>query len=838
MNRLFHDLRYSLRQLRRSPGFSSVVVVSLALGIGGNAAIFSLFDQVLVRPLPVADPHELVNLSAPGPKPGSTSCGVAGDCDLVFSYAMFRDLETQQDALAGLAAHVSFGANLATGDETSSGSGMLVSGSYFPLLGLQPALGRLFAPDDDRTVGAHPLAILGHDFWINRYGGDPGVLDRIITVNGTPFTIVGVAPEGFTGTTLGVRPDLYVPLTMRGVVQAGFTGFDNRRSYWAYVFGRLRPEVPLAEASQRLNILYRGILEEVEVPLQEGMTEQTMARFRAKEVGVEPGARGQSSVHEEGRVPLYLLMGITGMVLIIACANIANLLMARGAGRAQEMAVRSSLGAGRGRLLGQLITEAMVLAVLGGAASLLVARWTLAFIASVLPPEAVTTLSLALEPRLVLFAGVAAVVTGLLFGLYPALHATRPALVDALKEGGTKSSGSRGAARFRATLVTAQIALSVALLASAGLFIQSLVNVTRVDLGLNPENVVTFRLSPVRNGYDVDRSRILFQRAEEELATLPGVTGVSSGMVPLLSGSNWGTDVSVEGFEAGPDVNSNARYNQVGPGYFRTLGMPLLTGREFTEADVVGSPRVAVVNETFARRFELDPREAVGKFMATGGSGQSELDIQIVGVVRDASYSEVKADVPPLFFLPARQSTTLGALTLYARTASQPDPLLQAVPGVVRGLDPNLPVEDLKTLERQIQENVFMDRMISTLAAAFAFLATLLAAVGLYGVLAYTVAQRTREIGVRMALGAQAGRVRNMILKQVGWMVVLGGGAGILAALGLGRGAESLLFGVSGGEPWILMAGVTVLALVALGAGYLPARRASRVDPLVALRAE
>ncbi|MEX2527137.1 MAG: ABC transporter permease [Gemmatimonadota bacterium] len=840
MKHLWNDIRYALRQLRRSPGFTAVVVVSLALGIGANAAIFSLFDQLLLRPLPVHEPELLVNLSAPGPKPGSTSCNQAGSCEDVFSYAMFRDLEAEQDALAGLAAHVIFGANLATGDETVTGDGMLVSGQYFPLLGVQPVLGRLLGPDDDVTVGGHPVTVLSYDFWLTRMGADPGVLDTVVTINGHTFTIVGVAPPGFFGTTLGARPDVYVPLTMRSQVQAGFSmeSFQNRRSYWAYVFGRLRPEVPLPQATQRLNSLYGSIINDVEAPLQEGMTEQTLAQFRAKELSVETGPHGQSDVHDEAGLPLLLLLGITAMVLIIACANIANLLLARGAGRAQEMAVRGSMGAGRRRLVLQLLTEAGLLALMGGALSLVVAYWTLWFIGSILPPFASAIISLQLEPSVLLFAGGLAVATGLLFGLYPALQATRPDLVTTLKDGGSRNSGSRGAARFRAVLVTAQIALSMTLLVSSGLFLQSLVNVTRVDLGMDVERVATFRLSPVRNGYESERSQILLQRVEEELAALPGVTAVSSGMVPLLSGSNWGTDVSVEGFEGGPAVNSNSRYNQVGPGYFRTLGMPLLSGREFTEADVVGAPRVAVVNETFARQFDLDPRETVGKFMATGGSGQSELDIQIVGLVQDANYSEVKQEVPPLFFLPARQSSSLGALTFYARTGSTTEPLLRAIPGLVRELDPNLPVEELKTLEQQASESVFMDRMITTLSSAFALLATLLAALGLYGVLAYTVTQRTREIGVRMALGAEGRRVRNMILKQIGWMTAVGGFLGILAAFGLGRAVESLLFGVSGGDPWIMLAGCVTVVVVAFSAGYLPARRASLVDPMISLRAE
>jgi predicted permease len=441
---------------------------------------------------------------------------------------------------------------------------------------------------------------------------------------------------------------------------------------------------------------------------------------------------------------------------------------------------------------------------------------------------------LALDTSVVVFAAALSLGTGLFFGLFPALHSTRPDLVATLRSNSGKHSGARAATRFRTSLVTAQIALSMALLVSAGLFIQSLRNVTRVDLGLKPDGVVTFGISPELNGYSNVRSRALFERTEEELAALPGVTGVAGSLVPVLTGSNWGNDVSVEGFKKGPDTDANSRYNAVGPGYFRTLGMPLLAGREFTIADGVGAPKVAIVNEVFAKKFNLG-RDAVGKRMAMG---DKELDIEIVGLVQSAKYSEVKQDLPPLFFTPYKQDTTVGALSYYVRTTQTPQQLLRSIPTVISKLDANLPVENLKTLPQQARENVYMDRMISTLSVAFAALATLLAAVGLYGVLAYTVAQRTREIGVRMALGADGRRVRSMVLRQVGVMTFVGGAIGIAAALGLGRAARSLLFGLQGYDPLVILSAALVLSAVAFGAGYLPARRASRVDPMHALRYE
>ncbi|MGI9182536.1 MAG: ABC transporter permease [Longimicrobiaceae bacterium] len=838
MNTLLQDLRYALRQLGRGPGFAAVVVVTLALGIGANAAIFSLFEQVLLRPLPVHEPERLVNLGAPGPKTGNTSCNQAGECDQIFSYPMFRDLEAAQQSLTGLAAHRHFGANLATRNQTFSGGATLVSGSYFPVLGLQPALGRLLGPEDDRTVGAHPVAVLSYRFWETRLGADPAVLDQTLLVNGHPMTVVGVAPRRFEGTTLGQLPDVFVPLTMRGSVNPDITnpGFDDRRSYWVYLFGRLRPGVSLEQAQEGLNAIYRPIINEVEAPLHTGMGEQTMARFRAREVTLAEGWRGQSSFHGDARTPLLLLLGITGIVLLIACANIANLLLARGAGRQQEMAIRGSLGAGRPRLLGQLITESCLLALLGGAASLLVAHWTLRFIGSMLPAETAGILYLELQAPVLLFAAVLSLGTGLLFGIYPALHATRSDLVSGLKANSRQLSGARSATRFRNALVTAQIALSVSLLVFAGLFVQSLLNVSRVDLGLRAENLAAFDINPVLSGYEPAAARVLFERVEEELAAIPAVTSVSSGLVPLLRGDNWANDLTVEGFESSPDVDANASTNQIGPAYFQTVGIPLLAGREFTEVDDRNAPRVAIVNQAFARKFGLDERAVVGTRMAVGRGG--ELDIEIVGLVRDANYSEVKEPVPPQYFTPWRQAEMVRGLTYYARTATAPAPVMAAIPSVIRRLDPNLPVENLTTLEQQARESVFIDRMITTLSAAFAALATLLAALGLYGVMAYTVAQRTREIGVRIALGAGTGRVRAMILRQVGRVALVGGIIGIAAALALGRAAESLLFGIAGHDPWVVATGALLVGLVALAAGYIPARRATRVDPMVALRTE
>jgi predicted permease len=831
------NLKLALRTLFKARFLTLIAIISLGLGIGANAAIFSLFHQMLLKALPVHAPADLVNLGAPGPKPGSTSCNNAGDCDEVFSYPMFRDLQRAQTSFTNIAAHRAFGANLSAHGQTSSGRGMLVSGSYFPVLQLQPALGRLIGPVDDRAVGEARVVVLSYAYWQTQFGQNPAVLNQPLVVNGQSLTVIGVAPRGFDGTTLGAKAQVFVPITLRAQMSPGFTAFANRRSYWTYLFARLRPGVSLEQARLALNAPYHSILNEVEAPLQEGLSDQTMKRFRARELTIKPGAQGQTSVSREARAPLTLLLCVTGLVLVIACANIANLLLARAASRAGEMAVRLSIGATRWQLIAQLLTESCLLALFGGLAGLLVARWTLDLIVSIMPDDAADMIPLGIDTPVLLFAAAMTIFTGVLFGLFPALHSTRPDLAPLLKGQTGQPSGSRAAARFRVSLATAQIALSMALLVAAGLFTRSLSNISRVDLGLKVDNLVTFGISPELNAYTPARSLQLIERLEDELRTVPGVTDVTASLVPVLSGDNWGSSVSVEGFKGGPDVDNEARYNEVGAGYFRTMGVPLIAGREFTRADRLKAPKVAIVNEAFAKKFHLG-RDAVGKHMSGDGGDKTTLDVEIVGLVQNAKYSEVKDTIPPLFVRPYAQDDGIGSANLYVRTSLDPETLLGTIPRVIARIDPNLPVEHLQTMPQQVRNNVFLDRFISVLSAAFACLATLLAAIGLYGVLAYTVSQRTREIGLRMALGAEPGRVRRMVLKQVAVMTAVGGTIGLAAAVSLGSLAASLLYQLQAHDPVVLVGATLTLSVVALGAGFIPAHRASKVEPMRALRYE
>ena len=804
------------------------VVASVALGVGANSAIYSLIHQLLRRPLPVPEPERLVNLRSPGYRGGSTSTDQVGSTDSVFSYPLFRDLE-REARLLSVAGHRSYLLSAAHRGEPIPVPGLFVSGGYFPVLQLEPAHGRLLGPEDDRG-GAHPVAVLAHAYWQSRFGGMPGVLGEALQVDEQPLTIVGVAPSGFAGTTLGLEPQIYLPLALRDAI-LGEDTFENRRSHWVYAFGRLEPEVSRSEAAAALEPPFRALLRDVEAPLQGGLDDEALGAFRARRLLLDEGAHGQSRIRERVRTPLLALFGATGLILLIACANVANLLLARGVGLAGETAVRASLGASRVRLVKGLLGESLLLAAVGGCAGLLVARWTLDLL-SAIPgvPFGDTTLQ---RPALAFCAAVA-LATGVVAGLFPALQASRPDLVGALKGQAPQGGGSSAARRFRAALVAGQMALSLTLLGPAALLFRSLENLEGVDLGLDPEGVVSFGLSPERSGYAPGAAMALIDRVAAEMRWLPGVESVGVAQVPLLAGGQTTSNLSVEGFE-GPDSETQTASNRVGEGFFETLGIPLLAGRDFVPGDALGAPKVAIVDQAFAGRFGLSG-DVLGKRMSLGSGG--ELDVEIVGLVGDARHLHPRDAPEAHFFFPYRQDEHLGTVAVYARGLLGSEALLRAVPEVVARVDPNLPIEGLRTLEAQVERVTEPDRAMAALAVGFAALATSLAALGLYGVLAFAVARRRREIGVRMALGADARRVRGLVLGQVGRLALAGSALGIGAAVALGRLIESVLFGLRGDDPATLLGAAALLGSVALLAGLLPALRACRIDPARALRAE
>jgi predicted permease len=826
------SLRIVLRGLWRTPLFMAIAIVSLALGIGANTAIFSLLDQVMLRTLPVKNPQELVYLYNPGPMQGGISSDEAGGPS--FSYPAFREMQKQQTPFVGLEAARGQQVSLAYKNTSSHGTARLVSGNYFGLLGVRPAIGRLFTEDDDRTPGGHPLAILGYSYWVSSFGGDVGVLNQRINVNGYPMTIVGVAQKGFASEKLGAPPEIYVPVCMKKEVTPDWNGLSDRRNYWISLFGRLKPGMTMQQAEVAINVAYRAqLLQDIELLRQP--KPDFLARFKAKKVILKEGQYGRGGLRDQGKQPLFLLMGITGLVLLIACANVANLQLARGAARTREVAVRLAMGASRMQLIRQLLTESCLLAIAGGALGLVGAHWTLRGILAGLPPSrGLGFLSDTLDGRVLLFSFSLSVATGVVFGLFPALQSSKADLVSSLKTQAGQASATASANLFRKTLVTAQMAISLLLLISAGLFGKTLVNLASVDLGIKADHLVTFSLLPKLNQY-TDRAIASFhEQLTGRLAAIPGVRLVSSAQVPAIANSTSSQTITVEGYTPPSDDGTNSDYNQIGAGYFRTMGMPLIGGREFTRSDNLAAPKVAIVNEAFVRQF-LPNQNPIGRHL---GRGSNKLEIEIVGVVKDAKYADLKEPPPAVFYTPLQQSTRWNFLNFYVRTALDPDHTAPEVRRAVASLDPNLPIRELKTMEAQIEENLFVERLLSTLTSAFAGLATLLAAVGLYGVLAYNVARRTREIGIRMALGAERAHVRGLVVREVAIMLLAGTAAGVGAAAATGKFVQSFLFSMKPLDAVVYAVAAGLLWLIALAAAYVPVRRATSVDPMVALRYE
>jgi len=819
---------------------ATVAVLSLALGIGVNTAIFSVFERLLLRRLPVPAAGQIVNVTSPGPKPGSRSTSNSGRVEAVFSYPLFRDLEQLEVGGLRLAGHRDVSANLAFNGQTSEAKGLLVSGHYFSALGVTPALGRLLGPEDDRVPGAHAVVVLSHDYWTTRFGADPGVIGKTLVVNGEPMTIVGVAHEDFAGTTTLDRTQVFLPLMMaqRSFPDSSWNGMTARNNHWLYIFGRLEAGVTREQAQAMLKVPFTALIRDVEFPaLRSGMGDRDREEFLQRQLLLEDGSRGRNAGRGEAQAILLLMFAITGFVLAIACANVANLLLARVADRTTEISVRLSIGASTARLLRLLLVEACVLGVLGSVGALVVSRITLNGLVAMMPAEDGATFAFQTNTSVLLFTVALGLVTAVLFGLFPALHGVRTGIAAGIHAQSTRTSGSRAAKRVRASLATAQIALATALLATAGLFVLSLVNLARSELGIQREGLVTFRLSPYLNGYAPERALALFERVEDELRGIPGVVAVTSSTMSVLASDSWNNNVTVEGFDAGPDGNTTVSVTRTSLDYFRTLGIPMLAGREFTRADGPDAPKVAIVNEAFARKFNLGS-QVIGKRLAMGAGGNRPLDIQIVALVRDAKYSEVREPAPPQLAMPYRQDR-VGPLTFYARTSNADTrALVSAIPSLIARLDANLPIANLRTMDDQIWDNTARDRVLSTLSTAFAVLATVLAAIGLYAVLAYGVSQRLREFGIRIALGAKGADVRRLVLGHVTRIALIGSAVGAALAVGMGRLGRAMLIGVDGYDATVIAGAAMLAVIVALLAGALPARRASAVNPIEALRAD
>ncbi len=836
MDDFSQDLRYALRTLAKNPGFAAVVIVTLALGIGANTAIFSLLDQVLLRLLPVQEPERLVVLDAPGAFSGSSH--VQSDTLTPISHPMFEALRDRSEVFENVLAHYSAPVHLTAGATTENASADIVSGSYFPTLGLKPAHGRLLGPQDDQDNGAHAVVVLGHGFWSRRFGADPKLVGQPVLVNSQPMVVVGVAPLGFTGIEIGSEVDVYVPLAMlHQAIPNWPRGLDDWRTRFLTPIARLKRGLSLEQATAGANTLYRQLLAEDLATLQTAPSERSRKAFLEKRLELLPGGRGASGLRDQSQTPLLVLMGMVGLVLLIACANVANLLLARASSRRKEIAVRLALGASRRRLVRQLLVESLALSLLGGVLGLFVAIWSGTLLVRSLPYEAAQRV-LTTEPdlRVAGFALLLSVLTGLLFGAAPALQATRTDLAPTLKnEAGAVVSGG-AAFRFRKGLVVAQVALSLLLLIGAGLFSRSLVNLRSLDPGFESGRIVAFSVDPSLGGHSLEQRVGILDTIRQEIAAEPGVASASLAEVALMTNSNSSSTVRVEGYEPKEDENVNPNFNGVGPGFFATMGIPLVAGRDLSDADVATAPKVAVVNEVFARYFFKD-QSPLGRRFGLGRRSE-ELDFTIVGVVRDGKAATLREQPRRFVYTPFAQNGDLGGVTFYVRTLADLESVGPRLRKLVAGVDPRLPVTEMKTMQAQIRESLFVERLIAALSAAFGLLATLLAALGLYGVISHAVAQRTREIGIRIALGAERRAVFGLVLREVAILAGLGILLGLPSGYALGRLVESQLFGLSPRDPLSFgLATVTLLA-AALLAGYLPAARATRVDPVVALRYE
>lgn len=832
-----HDLTLAFRSLARTPFLSLAVVLSLALGIGANTAIFSLVYQMILRPLPVQHAEQLVFLAAPGARSGSISNDNAGGAKssfATFSYPMMRDLIAKQGALAELAAYRSFRVNLTYRGSTVSGTLEAVTGNYFSTLGVTPRMGRALRPEDDRLE--NQVVVLSHSYWAEKLGGDPNVIGEKIVVNGNPMTIVGVSPRGFWGTTMGTIPDIFAPMSLKPLLTPGFDLRNDRRFWWVYLVGRRKAGVSLEASQAQLATTYKALLAE-ETKSFSGVGADFLAEYVKGTIVLQDGRAGRSSLQNEVQTPLIALLITTLFVLLIACANVANLQLVRAANRTRDVAVRVALGAGRWPVIRHMLTESLALGIAGGLAGLLMGQLALqALIAVALPPgDPSGFLSTDLHPAVLVFTLALGVVTGIASGTYPAISAFRLGVADTLKD----QSGqvlSSGAARARKGLVITQVAVSLMLLISAGLFARSLANISKVDVGFRTEDLLVFGVSPDLNGYKAPETRAFAVRASEELRALPGVTEVSFSRVPFLGGSNWASNITVEGYTA-PGDDPDPLYADIGPGLLNALGVKLVNGREFTEADRFGAPKVVLVNERFAKKYfgETNP---VGRRMAMGNGNNVTLDMEIVGVVKDMKYSDVKGETPLIFYRPLLQHERMNTFFFYVRGTLPMESMVSQVRKTMAGLDPNLPLEPLRTMAHQLEGNTHTDRVIVRLSASFALLATVLALMGLYGVMAYDVASRTREIGIRMAFGAGRVRIQGMVLREAAWMLALGAVAGVGGAFWLTRFAEGLLFGVKAGDVLVYATATIVICTVGLLAALLPARRASAVDPMTCLRYE
>jgi len=830
------DLRYGLRLLARTPGFTAVAVLSLALGIGANTAIFTLIDAVMLRTLPVANPERLVSLRIAEPSEHRFPRWMDGNSDTAFPYPAYQQMRARNQVLSDLFAFKPLGRlNAQVNGVAELARGQLVTPDYFRSLGVRIALGRDFAEDDDR-VAAEPVAIVSYAYWQRRFGADPSVTGRRIVINGVSFTVIGVTMPEFFGLQPGANVDLSVPFAVQARVlpnmsENGVSMFSAADRWWIELMGRLKPGVTEEQARANLDVIFRQ-------SIIAGLSAKGDAAQIIPAIQVEPGGHGLAGLRNQFSKPLFILMTVVGVVLLIACANIANLLLARAAGRQKEIGVRLSMGATRGRLIRQLLMESLLLSSLGALAGLAFAYWGSTILVTMMQ-RGNTPILLDLRPNLtvLLFTATVCLFTGLLFGLAPAIRAARVDLAPVLKQSASNLGSGHQRMRLTRTLVVSQIGLSVVLLFGAGLFVRTLVNLEMQNLGFSRDNLLLFRIAPREAGYKGARYVNLCREIQGRVAVLPGVQSATSSLHLLLSGSMRGLSIAVPGYSPAPKENMSVQVLPVGTGFLSTMGITLLQGRDLTARDDENAPKVGLINQTMARRYWRG-RNPVGQHCKMG-----KLDLEIVGVVPDAKYNSLRRETAPVIYHPYVQDIdSMPQMHFEVRTAADAKALIPAVRQVVRSIDSGLPLFDVSTQTQQIDELLFEERLFAKLTGFFGALALTLVCVGLYGVMSYAVARRTSEIGIRMALGAQRGNILSMVLREVLLLVGIGVALGIAGSFVTARLADAtvsgLLYGLKIDDVSVIVFAAAMLIAVATLAGLVPARRASHVDPLVALRYE
>src|SRR5215471_17502131 len=810
MRQLRQDLSFALRTLRKSPAFLIIAVLSLAIGIGANTAVFSLTDQLLLRLLPVKDPQQVMLLWGRGKHYGSNN----GRFKL--SYPMYTDFQNKNEVFSGMFCRWGSDFAVSFGGKTERISGELVSGTFFNVLGVSPAVGRVFTAEDDRTPGGHPYAVLSYRYWITRFASDPSIIGQKLIVNGFPLTIVGVSQAGFDGLDPGSSPQIRVPVMMKAQMdQLNFYNLTDRRGRWVNAYGRLKPDVMLQQAKAGLQPLFHQMLEmEVREAAFAKTTELTKQDFLRMYLDVLPASKGNTEIQDAVSSPLLVLMGLVGVVLLTACANVANLLIARANARQKEIAVRLALGAGRSRIVAQLLVESALLALMGGVTGVALAFWIDKLLIRFLPEASSQwTLSPVPDGRVLLFALGVSLLTGIIFGLAPAIQSTRPDVAPTLKDqAGSVVSGA--SVKLRKSLVVVQVALSLLLLIAAGLFLGSLRNLKNLNPGFRTHDLVAFDINPPLNGYKPERSREFYRQMFEVLQATPGVEAAGAAVVPVLAHDEWDSSMAVEGYQTKPGEWVDPHMNFVSADYFQSMNLPILLGRAFTARDEKGAPQAAIVNEKFAKRYFVDGN-GVGRHIGMGGNPGTPLDIEIIGVVRDAKYESMRDEVPLEVYRPYKQMDFVLGMTVYVRSRLDSNSMFPAIRRAIVQLDPDLPISSMKTLDAQLDESLLTERLVASLSGAFGLLATILASIGLYGVMSYSVGRRTREIGIRMALGADAPAVLGLVMKEIALMAAVGIGIGLAAGFALTGLVRKQLYGIEPNDPLTVVIAALAIAVVA-----------------------